>query len=80
MKKIEFETFKDVSSSYTISQLQSGNPSCINFLSYRKYKVTIELIEEDKDVLIDRLMNLDHDNNHHRRSMIDNEIKKLKSN
>lgn len=55
MEKIVFETFKDVSSGYFINQLKQEEPSNINFLSYRKYKVTIELIDEPKNLLIDRL-------------------------
>jgi len=78
--KIEFETFKDLKSSYMVNQLRLDNPSCINFLSYLKYKVTIELVDESNDVLIERLKNIDTDNNHHRKTMVDNEIKRLSTN
>jgi hypothetical protein len=58
MKKIEFETFKDLENTYTINQLKKEEPCNINFLEYRKYKVTIELVEEPKEVLIERLERL----------------------
>jgi len=44
--KIELETFKDLSGGYSVNELIVKEPSCINFLRYRKYKVTIELITE----------------------------------
>jgi len=75
--KIEFETFTDLSSSYYVNQLKKEDPSCINFLSYRKYKVTIELVEESKEDLIKRLESLDTIHNFNRRTMVANEIKKL---
>ena len=55
MEKIEFETFRDLKNSYTLNQLRREEPSNVNFLDYRKYKVTIELIDEPKEVLIERL-------------------------
>ena len=58
MEKIEFETFKDLENSYTLSQLKKDKPSNINFLEYRKYKVTVELVDEPKEVLIKRLEDL----------------------
>lgn len=58
MEKIEIETFKDFSNSYNVNELKRNEPSNINSLKYRKYKVTIELIGEPKEVLIERLENL----------------------
>jgi hypothetical protein len=55
MKTKTFETYRDMSSSYWENQVKSNEPNNINFLSYRKYKVTIELVKESKDVLIERL-------------------------
>ena len=55
MKKIEFETFRNLENSYILNQLKKDEPSNINFLEYRKYKVTVELVEEPKEVLIKRL-------------------------
>lgn len=58
MEKIEFETFRNLENSYTLNQLKKEEPSNINFLEYRKYKVTVELVEESKEVLIQRLEEL----------------------
>jgi hypothetical protein len=58
MEKIEFETFRSLENSYTLNQLKKEEPSNINFLEYRKYKVTVELVEEPKEVLIQRLEGL----------------------
>jgi len=58
MKKIEFETFRNLENSYGLDQLKKEEPSNINFLEYRKYKVTVELVEEPKEVLIQRLEDL----------------------
>ena len=77
--KIELETFKDLSGGYSVNELIVKEPSCINFLRYRKYKVTIELIEEPVEVLIERLNSLDTATNHHRIRMVKDEIKKLQS-
>lgn len=58
MEKIEFETFRNLENSYTLSQLKKDKPSNINFLEYRKFKVTVELVDEPKEVLIKRLEEL----------------------
>ena len=58
MGKIEFETFRNLENSYTLNQLKKDEPSNINFLQYRKYKVTVELVDESKEVLIKRLEDL----------------------
>lgn len=58
MKKIEFETYRNLENSYTLNQLRKEEPSNINFLEYRKYKITIELVDEPKEVLIKRLEDL----------------------
>jgi len=58
MEKLEFETFRALNTSYLVGQLKKENPSNVNFLEYRKYKVTIEEIEEPKEVLIERLNTL----------------------
>ena len=58
MKKIEFETFRDLDNTYFVSQLKQEEPSNVNFLIYRKYKVTIELVEESNEKLIARLEDL----------------------
>ena len=58
MEKIEFETFRNLENSYTLDQLKKDKPSNINFLEYRKYKVTVELVEEPNEVLVKRLEDL----------------------
>lgn len=78
MKKIEFETFKNLTSSYTVDSLKQIEPKAINFLSYRKYKVTIEEISEPKNVLIDRLKSLITPvTGFKKKTMINDEIKRL---
>lgn len=55
---ISFETFRKIGS-YTIDNLKQEKADCFNGLvSIKKYKVTIELIEEPKDVLSERLQEL----------------------
>jgi hypothetical protein len=77
--KIEFETFRQLNDSYTVNQLKVNEPSVINFLSYRKYSVNIELVEETKEVLIERLEKLLIENTgFNRRRVIQQEIEKLK--
>jgi len=76
---MEFETFRKIDS-YDVWNLKKDEPSAINFLSYRKSKITIELIDEPKEVLIERLeMLLKNNDNFHRKSMIKEEIKKLQN-
>lgn len=77
MAKTEFETFKDIGS-YEISNLKKDTPSAINFVSYRKTKVTIELIEEPKEVLLQRLNDLlKQADSYTRKQMIKKEIEIL---
>jgi len=52
--KTEFETYKTISG-YDISNLKREEPNSVNFLSYRRTKITVELIDEPKEVLISRL-------------------------
>lgn len=73
----QFETYKNLENNYFVDQLRVNEPSCINFLSYRKFKVTIELIEEPKQVLIDRLLELKKNSSFNRRQIINDELKKL---
>jgi hypothetical protein len=66
--KREFETFRKIGS-FEESNLTNHNPSCFNGrVSVRKYKVTVELIEEDDQVIRDRIQKLwdECDNYHHR--------------
>ena len=71
MSKIEFETFRDIGS-YEISNLTSKVPSSFNgYVRVRKYKITIELIEEPIEVIQERLSKLWHecDNCHQRQPL-----------
>lgn len=78
--KIQFETFKNISDSYTLNQLKKESPCNINFLEYKKYRVTIELVEEPKEVLIERLQELmqKEGKGYTKRERILKEIKKIK--
>ena len=78
--KIEFETYRDLTNGYMVGTMKQEKPSAINFLSYRKYKVVIELIDEPTDVLIKRLESLlEKTDGYNKKVRIENEIKKLKS-
>lgn len=62
-----FETFRKIGD-YEQQFLTKKEPSCFNgSVSFRKYKVTIEPIEEPKEVLAERLQKLwdECDNLHH---------------
>ena len=64
---ISFETFRKIGS-YEQSNLMEKEPSAFNgWVRIVKYKVTVEPIEESKEVLIDRLQKLwdECDNSHH---------------
>lgn len=64
---ISFETFTKIGV-FEKSRLQSKEPSCFNgSVSIRKYKVTIEPIEEPNEVLAERIQKLwdECDNHHH---------------
>ena len=64
---ISFDTFRKIGS-YEQDNMKSKEPSCFNGLvNIRKYKVTIELIEESNDILAERLQKLwdECDNFHH---------------
>lgn len=80
MKTKTFETFRDLQGSYWGNQIKCTEPSNINFLTYRKFKVTIELIEEPKEVLIERLETLlKNENSYSRKSRISTEIALIKN-
>jgi len=64
---IVFETFRRLGS-FEIGRLTENQPSCFNGnVAIRKYRVTIEEIEEPKEALQGRLLKLWHecDNHHH---------------
>ena len=64
---ITFETFQKPGS-YEVGRMKDDNPSCFNgWVRVKKYKVTIEPIEESKDVYFERLNKMwrECDNHHH---------------
>lgn len=64
---ISFDTFRKIGF-YEQLNLKREEPTCFNGgVSIRKYKVTIELIEEPNEVLAERLQKLwdECDNHHH---------------
>jgi len=64
--KTEFETYRQIGN-WEIGKLEQLEPSCFNgMVRFRKTKITIEPIEEDKEVLAERLQKLwDESDNHH---------------
>lgn len=78
MEKTEFVTFRDLTGGYWNATMEQPEPSAGNELRYRKFKVTIEPVEEDHRTLIERLeeMLLLNDS-WNRRNDINAEIKKL---
>lgn len=64
-KIITFETFKEFGS-YDVHSLTNNEPSCWNSAVHiKKYRVTIEPIEEPKEVYVERLTKLWRENNNH---------------
>ena len=64
---ISFETFRQIGN-YEQSNLKREHPTCFNVdVSIVKYKITIEPIEEPKEVYAERLNKLweECDNSHH---------------
>lgn len=64
---IIFETFRDIGS-YEVVNLSDLNPSCFNnWMRVRKYKITIELIEEPIEIIQERIKKIwrECDNHHH---------------
>lgn len=67
------ETFVDPGCSFGITE-----PSSTNFIAIRKYRITIEKIEEPVEVLHERLLHLwRKTNNHHERQYIFMEAQRL---
>tara|TARA_R110000782_G_C14534218_1_gene382853 strand:- start:67 stop:306 length:240 start_codon:yes stop_codon:yes gene_type:complete len=71
-------TYKNMTDSYNVNNIIKNKPSAVNFLSYRKYEITIEEIDEPKSVLIDRLKSMITPiTAYNKKSMINEEIKRL---
>lgn len=77
MKYKEIETFKSLEEE--MSKLVQHEPSCFNgMVRIRKYRVTAELIEEPRDVLVYRLQKLwEKSESHHDSHPLQAEAKKL---
>lgn len=75
---ISFETFRKVGT-YEQSNLLSKEASCFNGnVSIRKYKITIEPIEESNEILAERLQKLwDECDNHHHWTPLKNVAKQI---
>lgn len=66
--KVVIETFRDMRGSYYLGNMIEKEPSCFNSnVSVRKYRITIELIDEPVEVIQERLKQLWEkcDNIHH---------------
>lgn len=64
---ISFETF-DRPSSFAIGGMKKAEPSCFNgVVEVRRYRVTIELVDEPREVIVERLKKiwLECSNYHH---------------
>ena len=61
-----FETFKEIDG-YAKTQLIQSGPTCFNnMVRVRKYKITVELVEEPIEVIQERIQKMwDECNNHH---------------
>lgn len=72
-----FETFRKIDD-YTKSNLIKDEPSCFNGnVCVRKYKVTVELVEEPIEVIQARIQKMwDECKNHHHWQPLKNEAKK----
>ena len=79
MNNIEvIETFRDIRG-YYLKDLQNTKPNGINHLNYKKYKVTVEQLEESKEVYQQRLQEI-YDEKHSGfriKSAVLNEAKKI---
>lgn len=79
-KKIEFEFFDNMLPIWNLDSLKRRNePSSFNqSVMVRRYKLKVELIEEPKEVLIERCKELyKKEDNWHNKESIDNFVKKL---
>jgi|LGVE01.1.fsa_nt_gb hypothetical protein len=76
--KIEFETFMPVGS-YTQRNLKQEEPSCFNgMVRVVKYRVTVEMVEESKEIIWLRLKKLwDECSNMHHRNPLREAAKKI---
>lgn len=76
--KTTFETFRKLGS-FEIDRMTEKEPSCFNrIVAIRKYRVTIEEVQESDEVLIARLRKLwAETKNHHSWDVLQAEAKRL---
>lgn len=77
-KITSIETFRDIGN-WEMRNLTDNNPSCFNgIVRVEKFKITIEKIEEPKEVYQERLQKLwEESDNHHHHLPITNKAKHL---
>ncbi|URC15244.1 hypothetical protein GD1_120 [Paraglaciecola Antarctic GD virus 1] len=75
-----FETFREVGD-YAKSNLIQDEPDCFNGkVSVVKYKITVEVVQEPMEVLLERVYDLlKSTTNHHHRSPIETLAKEYQS-
>ena len=56
------ETFRDIRG-YQLKELANTKPSGINSLNYKKYRITVEELEESKEIYEERLQEI-YDDKH----------------
>ena len=72
MAKTEFETFRDIGA-FEVHGMKQGEPSCFNgMVRVTKFRVTIEEVPEDDEVIRERLrkMYAECTNHHHMRPLM----------
>lgn len=76
--RIEFQTFKEFGT-YYLREMTDKEPSCFNStVRVQQFKVTIEPIEESKEVYQERLQKLwDECDNHHHWLPLESKAKEL---
>lgn len=75
---MEFETYRKLDAAYSIGDMKQDNPTCFNgMVRVKKYRVTIEEINEPIEVIQKRLQKLwDKSNNWHNWDPLQAEAKK----
>ena len=63
---MQFDTFRDLSAPDGYRELEQDDSSCFNgMVRVRKYRVTIELIEEPVEIIKERIQKLWDENDNH---------------
>lgn len=57
--KVVFETFRDMRGDYHVESMTKKEPSCFNgIVSVRKFRITIEVVDEPVEVIQERIRKL----------------------